>query len=371
MRRWMGYLRLRIVGLDIERQIRKILSLGVVLGNLKRDSATSCSFDIFPHELPRLRRAGIKYRTDLKGGLTVIAYSARRRIGLALGVVAVAAALILLQGRVMFIDVLGNSGVTGEEILSLMDAPSLLYKRVDGITMEKLEQDMLEDERLQWVSITQKGVRLTVTVKEKPLLPSEDYKTPGDIVASKVGVISEVTVLQGEAVAEKGKLVLPGEVLIKGELAYAGAEPERVAAMGKCMARVWYSLEREISLTREKRTDTGEVFITSGIRIFDGEFGMEMPEFEDFRIEERIEPVSRIGVPIYRVERRYIRQQVITYSVTAEQGLEECREELENEMKQTAPDAELSFYCQETENGAIVGISAVREEDIGVFKSSE
>ena len=370
MRRWWGYLRIRITGLDIERQIRRILSLGVVLGNLKRDSATSCSFDVFAHEVPRLRKAGIRFKTDLRGGATVFLYSARKRIGLIVGAILVSALLIFLQGRVLFIDVSGNSELSREEILSLIEG-DILYTVVDGEQMEAMERQILNDKRLQWVSVSKKGVRMTVTVKEKPILPHDDYSVMGDIVAAKVGVISEITVLQGEAVAEKGQLVLPGEVLIKGELTYSDDEPEKVTAIGKCMARVWYSLEREISLVREKREDTQEEFVSKSIRILGGEFGREFPDFEDYRIEETVTPFSGLGLPVYLVQRKYIRQEISTYIITSEQALEEYKEELEREMMEIAPDAEISFYCQKTENGAIVGISAVREEDIGIFKASE
>lgn len=370
MKKWLGYLRISINGLDIERQVRKILSLGIVLGNLKRDSATRCSFDVFAHEVPKLRKAGIRFKTDVKGGLTVLAYSARKRFGLIAGVMLVAAFLILLQGRVLFIEVSGNSEISTQEILSLMDE-DILYSVVDGEQMEAMEQRMLNDKRLQWVSITKKGVRMTVTVKEKPIMPSSDYKTAGDIVASKVGVISEVTVLQGEAEVASGELVLPGDVLIRGELIYADAQSERIAAMGKCMAKVWYSAEKEISLIREKRMDTDEVFISRSIMIFGKEFGGEAPEFENYRVIQRVSPIAKMGIPIYRVERKYIKQEISWYTITPEQGLEEYKQELEQEMEGMVQDAELSYYCMQTENGAIVGVSAVKLEDIGEFKPYE
>ena len=370
MKRWIGFVRLRIRGLDIERQIKKILSLGIVMGNCKRESPTQFSFDVLPWEVKRIRRSGIDARLGARGGLTVLLYSLRKRIGLYVGLTVMLAVMIFLQGRVFVFEVSGNSRLSDEEILGMINAKEIIGRTVNGELLEDMERQMVGGE-INWASVSRQGIKLTVTVKEKPELPDADYLKAGDIVASKVGLITELTVLQGVAAVEEGKLVMPGEVIISGQLMYAGQPADYVAAMGKCEAKVWYSVEEEVSLEREVLEDTGRSFTSSGIMMLEREIGMEQPDFERYRVSEKKIPIASIGIPIFTVERVYYEQSVRYEPISAEQALQERKQELEQRIRSMLPveAQEISFYIHETENGAIIGVSAVTSEDIGVFSA--
>src|SRR5690606_23389826 len=68
-----------------------------------------------------------------------------------------------------------------------------------------------------FVSVSIKGTKLTIEVKEQDLPPEMvDKNYPCHVIAKKKGVIVKVVPKNGKAVVEKGKVVNPGEILITG-----------------------------------------------------------------------------------------------------------------------------------------------------------
>ncbi len=371
MKKWMGYVYIRLIGLDIERQLQKILASGVVLNNCTRESLTSFTAWVSPWQIKRIKKLGVQVKLIRRGGAASKLSSVGKRWGIMVGAALWLAVILLIQGRVFLFNVSGTEGAREQEILNRINSTALIGRQVDGQQMEQMEQQILSFGDMQWVSVSKKGLSLEIAVKEKQELPEGEPKAPGDIVASKVGLLQEVITLQGMPVAVEGKLVLPGDVIISGQLIYAGEPASYVAAMGKCMAKVWYSAEKEVSLTREVRTPTGRTFSQKSVCIMQTEYGAAAPPFEHYSVTEIKKPLASMGIPIFAVERIYTEETVSAEKITPEQALSEHKEELEKEIKSILPDCqvlEISFYVSEAGDGAIVGASAVTLEDIGVFK---
>ena len=369
MKKWMGYAFIRLKGLDIERQIQKILKEGISLGGCKRESLTSFTAWVRPWHIRRIRRLGVNVSFIGKGGLATSLFAARKRIGLAVGALVWFAVILLIQGRVFRFSI---NGTDNNAVLDYVCEQVKLGSAVDGEKIEQLEREIIKNnDDIQWVSITAKGITLEITVKQKPSLPEPSPKEAGDIVASKVGLVQQITTLQGVPVATEGKLVLPGDVLISGQLIYAGEPADYIAAMGKCTAKVWYSAEKEVSLKREVRTQTGNTVTHKSLCILNTELDKKAPPFKHYSLTEIKKPIASIGIPIYTVERIYKEETVSWEDITPDQALQQYKAELEAELKDILPcePIEISFYSSPTDNGAIVGVNAVTLEDIGVFVS--
>ena len=133
------------------------------------------------------------------------------------------------------------------------------------------------------------------------------------------------------------------------------------------------SVEQEVSLLRQIKTDTGATFTSTSIMLFDREIGARTPDFENYRVSEKITSIAQIGIPIFTVERTYYEQNITTQSITCEQAMEEVKPHLLQQLDDMLPveASDISFYLDETKNGVLIGVSAVTSEDIALFKAKE
>lgn len=372
-----GYIFIKLSGLGIEQDIKKMLAAGIKLHDCRRESYTSLTARCSVRDGKKLKKLGINAQIIRSGGIIPALLAARTRYGLFAAAAVVTAAIILLQGRVFLLDIKGLDAVSRQDMEEALARHGIVTgARLTGERLDEAESAILrEDERLQWISITRRGVSINVTVKEKPVLPQPDYKTPGDMVAGKTALVEELVVLQGTAAVKKGELVLPGQVLISGQLIYAEKPAGYVAAMGYCNARVWYSLQETVPLTRQVRTPTGRTAHYRRVVIMGRSFGGGEVPFEHYSTESRICKVMNMGLPVYVEHITYSEEAVSYVTLTPQEALEENRDRMEQELRSTLPRCDvLAINCsaaREGEDGAVLEICAEVMERIEVFRAAK
>ena len=235
-------------------------------------SEASLRMSLLRRDLPQLEelapRAGCTVEVERREGLPFFLARFRRRYaflaGLALSVAAVAA----LSNVVLTVEVTGNTALPDRVILSQLARlglrPGAYGPGLD--TRQIALEAQLELEGISWLTVNLYGTRAQVVVREEIPAP-ELLEEEGvcDITARAGGLITDIKVLEGQALVEAGDTVAAGEVLISGTVALEGPQysgiPTRymaVRADGIVWARTWRTVTASIPLTAQTKAYTGE-----------------------------------------------------------------------------------------------------------------
>ena len=184
----------------------------------------------------------------------------RRPVLLAFTALAILCALIV-PNRVWFLCVEGNENIPSEKILrAVRDAGVGIGVYGPNVKPQLIRYRVLNDiPELLWLTVTQNGASAVVTVREKdpkPLGAPRDAMR--NMVAIRGGLITDISVLEGNAAVEKGKIVLPGELLISGVIDL-GSKFRVCCADGEVFARTWREIGAVTPKSYTRKTPTGRV----------------------------------------------------------------------------------------------------------------
>ena len=142
-----------------------------------------------------------------------------RRPVLVLGLIMLALMVLILPGRVFFIQVDGNVDLPDRFILSAAESCGIHFGASrEMIRSEKVKNALLAQiPELQWAGVNTKGCVAVISVREK----TKTKEVPGSkgissIIAGRDGVIVSCTTEQGNTLCSIGQAVRTGEVLISG-----------------------------------------------------------------------------------------------------------------------------------------------------------
>ncbi len=170
----------------------------------------------------------------------------------------------LLPQYVLFYQVIGNENVSEAEIIRALDdigisfgiyGPNIDPQKVGNQVLKRIPE-------LQWITVNQNGCRAQVIVRERPPVP-ETYPRKGlaNVIASRSGIITEQSVMAGQAIHRVGDTVLEGDLLVSGMV-----DLERTCtverAKAEIYARTWRESETVIPETHLKKAYTGKTETT-------------------------------------------------------------------------------------------------------------
>lgn len=138
---------------------------------------------------------------------------------------------VFLPSRVLFVEVQGN-----DEIPSRLIVEKAAQCGIDfgasrrAVRSEKMKNALLDSiPELQWAGVNTYGCTAMISVKERSEVQlQEDKKEVCSIVASRDGIIQQITVLRGNALCKVGQAVKQGQTLVSAYTdcgLYIKAEP--------------------------------------------------------------------------------------------------------------------------------------------------
>ncbi len=158
--------------------------------------------------------AVITYRKSV--GIIPLINKYKKRYGLVLGVILVAALVLLSTFFVWEIRVEGNKNIRDDEIVELLNSVGFgegAYKR--GVNTEKIiNKCLIEDDRISWMSINFEGTIAHIELRESRIAKKIEKKENVNLVASFDGIINRVDALSGMAAVSEGDVVTKGQILI-------------------------------------------------------------------------------------------------------------------------------------------------------------
>lgn len=278
---WLGFVRIRVEGTQLEKFINMAAGRGVPLYDLRKEShggmTAKVRLDGFRSLRHVARKTRSRVRIEERSGFPFVLATAKRRQSLYLGAVAFVLVIYALSTIIWDVDVVGNERVDKQRILEAANQYGIRVGNWKPLAdVREAERAIINSVRdLEWVGIHHKGTRMIIEVQEKVLPNPPSVMGPTNLVAAKDGVIQRILVLVGEGKVQEGANVTKGQLLISGVL-YApntqggptstGDKPpeppailEKVQAKGEVWARVWYGSAVEEPVNQEGAVPTGQV----------------------------------------------------------------------------------------------------------------
>lgn len=160
-----------------------------------------------------------------------------RRPVLLLMLLLTAVAITVIPNFILFYSVTGNETVPDQVILRELESLGIGF----GIYGPNIKPQWIKDHmlntlpQLQWITVTQNGCRAEVVVRERPVSPEpENRKGFANVIATQSGIITEQSVLAGQALHKVGDTVQEGELLVSGIV-----DLERVYAIENAQAEIY------------------------------------------------------------------------------------------------------------------------------------
>jgi len=259
-----GWFDFRVEGLSLERLLNMCIQRGIRLRRIKRISARALTGCVIASDMRKLRELagerGWRLTILKERGAVRLKKLLKQRALLIFGVLIFFSAAYAAVKCVWFIDIRGAGPYTGE-VKRILTAHDIRVGRfVFQIDTDALRYTMERElTGLAFVGVSMQGVTITVNCVQARLAKSASA-VPGDLVASRDGVIESITVRAGTAQVKPGDVVRRGQVLIRGEeRSWAGAVTP-IRADADIRARTWYKAEAYISGNLIETTPTGESF---------------------------------------------------------------------------------------------------------------
>ncbi len=259
-----GTVRLRVVCPSPERFFNLCAREGVPMWDMVRADACTISLAIPLHRLEEARalaaRCGGEAAVQSVRGLPRVRRLARRR-RFVLVLLFLAAAIALISSAFLWeIRITGNETVPTGVILRALDECGFSV----GQCWLRMESQALQSElisripEIEWVSFQIRGSRADVRVYEAAPAPEViDNDAPVDLVASRAGVVTKLTVLQGMPMIERGAVAEPGEVLVSGAVTDRQGEQRFVHSLGSVRARTYYEMTACLPRAAAERAQNG------------------------------------------------------------------------------------------------------------------
>ena len=138
-------------------------------------------------------------------------------------------------------------------------APYRFKKTYNEIQDIKEKILLLEKNNIEWIEIENHGSKYIVKIEEKKISPENNDCAFRNIVSKKDAMITRVEAIDGEIVKRKNEYVVPGEIIISGDIHNGEDVVSKRCASGKVFGEVWYRVTLSIPIDEEKEILKDEV----------------------------------------------------------------------------------------------------------------
>ena len=272
-----------------------------------------------------LLESGVTIESARLLGLPGFFYRYRVRVGAILGV-CVAVALTILSGEFIWqIEVVGNSRMTDEEVLAVLEAEGVYegayVGHIDPLAVAN--RCVMASDSISWMSVNIVGncvEAVVVEYSDKEI--DEKNKVPSNVVALKSGIVRRIEMESGVAEVKEGSVVSEGQLLISGVNLLRDESYIYQPAKGKIYAETLNEITVEKEVFAQKKVYTGEVisettyiFFTKSKK-FSEDSGNLPLTCDRIETKERVMLFGKIPLPIWtvRVEYRAFEWESVTLS---------------------------------------------------------
>lgn len=258
-----GMVEIKMLSADPEGCLDAFRQAGVSLHHIAFEDPLTVCFRVSHREYPLCRRISRKRCCELKiCGYLGWHWTARRflrRPVLVLVAGMLLALTVFLSGRVLFVEVEGNSTIPDRAVLEAAEACGIRFGAVRReVRSEKMKNRLLQKlPQLQWAGINTSGCRAVISVRERQ---EEERDSVSEglryVVARRDGVITSCVVTKGNGLCAPGQAVTEGQVLIS-PYTDCGISLRVSDVRGEIFARTRHSQRAIAPLERRTRQGIG------------------------------------------------------------------------------------------------------------------
>ena len=346
-----GYYKVSVCAKDAERAMNILLKNNFITSAPKRERGESegaLTFVVIARHMKILRESFAHRCIDAEishiMGLPRLIERYKRRLGIFIGVAYFFAMLYASSFFIWEMNVSGNSTVSDEAILRLLDEVGCgVGSFIPAIDFDELRNRyLLNSPDIAWISVNMNGVVAEVEVREIMRGGAKGDESAANVVASADGQIDMVEVFSGRKAVNIGDVVKKGDLLISGVIDVGANTGEGTVAYeraaGKVIARVIKDIYIKIPLSQEVKTFTGDSKSSYLINIF----GKSVKFFSNSGISgdncdkivktKQVTIFGEIFLPVNIVSETYNEYEMTNITITEEQAVELAFMRLRGEM---------------------------------------
>lgn len=217
-----GTVEFQVTGKYVERFLNLAARARIPIwdGQREADSFRGCTLLSRQKELMELaQRVQVSWEQIEVFGSERLRRRYGRRLGLLCSGGVLALLLLLSQGLVWEVRVLGNETVPSQQVLTLAQSLGLR----PGVWKRSLDVNLLADqitrqlEPVSWVGINLLGTVAEIEMVERVLPPELlDEEEPCNVVAGRAGLLTKLQIYEGKTEAKVGETVQQGSLLAAG-----------------------------------------------------------------------------------------------------------------------------------------------------------
>ncbi len=279
-----GYLRVQVTGYAPERFLNLCGNHNIVIWNLIRIEGGYeffISLKAFRELKPFLKKTKTMVRITQRCGFPFWLFRYRKRKLFFGGICVFFAFLFLLSRFIWNIEIVGNTSVTDETMLSYLTENGYGFgTKKSEIDCTKLEEKIrLDYPEIIWTSAQISGTKLTIQIKENLVTGEEAADKedgPKDIIADKEAVIARIVTRAGVPQIVAGDEVKKGDPLVVGRIDIVDDNGETIdynytISDADIYGYTSYTYSDTFPLTYQKKQNTGNETKRYGI-----EFGEKL-----------------------------------------------------------------------------------------------
>ena len=357
-----GYVIIVLTGNSVERFLNICTRRKIKIGSAKHmsDGSVTACFSVadFKKLRPIARKTHTRVRIKKKCGAAFVRMRYKKRVFFLAGAVIFLLSIVISTRFIWSIEV---EGAPEEEHAEIIAAAELAGVRVGALKKSLPEGNEIKNiiltstDNLTWAWVYLKGTKAVIGVREGIAPPKViDNSSPCDIISNRDGIITKMTVKDGIAFAQKGDVVLTGDLLVGGTVGGEG-EYKKKHALGDIYAATMHRGKARIKLFRRVGEKTGRKKSYTDLTIFSKTiplYGKVKIPYEEYsvRSEKRELRWGRDGYfGISAVTNVYEEETVTKCPIGEEKAAKSAEYELEKELaKELLPGSQLVGRTLET-----------------------
>lgn len=378
----LGFVTIIVEGYFIEKFINICIQKGILIWNIDRQKSSIFKARISIQDFKKIRQIAKKtkcrVKIETKKGLPFIFYKYKKRKVFAIFLVVIAAFIMLSSTFIWNIEIIGDSKIPKEEIISILAENGLKI----GMRKKEIdEKQIISDFRMQrddvaWIGIIKKGTNAIVEVVD--ISPKPEILNPDEfcsIFADKQGEITKIIVREGTPYVKIGDIVTKDTLLVGGwmEGKYTGIRYLHAHAVIE--AKMCYTKSERIYLNTEEKRRNGKkenkyIINFNNFKINLYKTVTKFKTYDTIQEENRFKIFPQIYLPVSIIKNINYELETVEVKHTIEEakiiGAQKLKEELEKEISnlENVIDKRTNYY----EDKEFVEVEVIYEtiEAIGV-----
>ena len=291
-------------------------------------------------------RYGIEYKVIRQGGLPQFFLRYKYRFGIYIGLLCFVAMLAVSRMFIWRIDIVGNENITTSCIKEMLRKQGFFIGSfIPSVNTDRIENRVLiESDTVSWISVNIKGNAAEVQIRERQTGEPDTPNRPANLIAAKSGVVEEVRIYSGLVVANAGKYVDKGDLLVSGIYDSTQLPFRYTRASGEVYARTVSEYYVEIPFEYEKIVYTGEEYYDKFLIFFDYSINISKNYGKEGALYDKIDIVENycfrdgLPMPIEVQTVKYLEYEYVTETRSEEEAENLAYFELSQKLAENAPD---------------------------------